>query len=69
MKFILNKRLKQVLLILGIGCLISALLLFIGMVSGLTPLPEQFIDGESTIHSVARIGIVGCLLAAIGSLD
>jgi len=69
MSFFLNKRLQQVLLIIGIGCLISSLLLFVGMVSGLTPLPEQFIDGESTVHSVARIAIVGCLLAAIGSLD
>jgi len=59
------KRTKSVLLILGVVFLVSAALLFISMLAGFTDMPTNVIAGESTVHSVARVAIVGCLLAAI----
>ena len=69
MQELVMKRTKSVLLIVGVVFLVSAALLFISMLLGFTDLPSNVIAGESTVHSVARVAIVGCLLAAIGSMD
>lgn len=69
MNIYLHPRIKKVLLVSGVALIGGALLLGIGMLSGLMPLQGQLIEGESTVHSVARVAIVGCLLAAIGSMD
>jgi hypothetical protein len=69
MQEIVMKRTKSVLLIVGVVFLVSAALLMISMVIGFTEMPANLIAGESTVHSVARVAIVGCLLAAIGSMD
>ena len=66
---VLIQRTKRTLFILGIVLLISTALASVAMVGGLFQLPEQLFAGESTVHSVARIAIVGCLLAAVGSMD
>ncbi|MGI9290890.1 MAG: hypothetical protein ACR2QG_06400 [Gammaproteobacteria bacterium] len=60
---------KRTLLILGVLLIVGTLLLAFTMVSGLVNLPEKLIAGESTVHSVARIAIIGCLLAAVGTMD
>jgi hypothetical protein len=61
------KRTKRVLLGLGVILLIGAVVLAMLMASGLMQLPEKLIAGESTVHTVARLAVVGCLLAAVGS--
>jgi len=66
---LLIKRSKQTLFILGVALLIGTLIVAIALTGGLLSFPDQIITGESTVHSVARIAIVGCLLAALGSLD
>ena len=63
------QRLKRVSLGLGITLLILTVLLVFFAVSGLVHLPEKLFAGESTVHSVARVAIVGCLLAAIGTME
>ncbi len=54
---------------IGVTLLAASLLLAAGIVMDFVQLPSALINGESTIHSVARLAIVGCLLAAIGSLE
>lgn len=63
------KRIKTFLLIAGVALLVSASILLISMLVGITDMPANLIAGESTLHSVGRVAIVGCLLAAIGSMD
>ena len=60
------KRTKRVLLGLGILLLLSSVVLLMLTVSGLMHLPEKLFAGESTVHTVARLAVVGCLLAAVG---
>ena len=60
---------RRVLLVLGIFLIVGTLLFLTAMVSGLINLPEKIIAGESTVHSVARVAIIGCLLAAISTLE
>jgi len=60
---------KRVMLVLGVVLIVGTLVLLTTMVSGLINLPEKLIAGESTVHSIARMAIVGCLLAAIGTLE
>ena len=69
MQELVMKRTKSALLIVGVVCLVAAALLFVSMLAGFTDMPTNVIAGESTVHSIARIAIVGCLLAAIGSMD
>ena len=63
------KRTKRTFLVLGLALLIGTLVLVFSMVSGLVNLPEKLIAGESTVHSIARVAIIGCLLAAVGTMD
>jgi len=63
------RRIKKYLLGSGIVLLIAALALMVTVVTGLIPLPEPLIAGESTVHSIARVAITGCLLAAVGAMD
>ena len=65
----LIQRVKHMLFILGIALLIGTAIVAIAAVGGFIQLPEILIAGESTVHSIARFAIVGCLLAAIGSLE
>ena len=61
------KRTKRILFGLGICLLVSSVVLVMLMVSGLMHLPEKLLAGESTVHTVARLAVVGCLLAAVGT--
>ena len=69
MNSLLARRMRHALLITGVLLIIIPALLFVAAVTGVLQLPEILIAGESPEHSVARIAIVGCLLAAIGTLE
>jgi hypothetical protein len=62
------RQIKSAALWLGIALLGVAALVFIAMLAGVVTAPQQFFAGESTVHSIARVAIVGCLLAAVGSM-
>jgi hypothetical protein len=63
------RRSKRTLFILGVVLLIGTLVVAAAMLGGLLNFPDQLVTGESTVHSVARIAIIGGLLAALGSMD
>lgn len=63
------QRIKRISLGLGITLLILSVLMAMVAFSGLVHLPEKLFAGESTVHSVARVAITGCLLAAIGTME
>ena len=69
MNTVVLQRIKHTLLVVGVLLLITTVLLFVATLMGLVRLPEQLIAGESTEHSVARVAILGCLMAAVGTLD
>ena len=62
----LNPRISKVFLLTGLALLGSACVIFVGDVAGVIELPEQILRGETTIHSVVRVAVLGCVLAAIG---
>lgn len=49
--------------------LIGTSIIAIAVVGGFIQFPENLIAAESTAHSIARFAIVGCLLAALGSME
>lgn len=53
----------------GIGLLITAAVLATGTAVGWVELPDRLFAAETTVHSLARLAVVGCLCAAIGSHD
>ena len=63
----LTPALKNYFFYTGLVLLALAILVTVSSLSGLVTLPETFLGNESTIHSVARIAVLGCVLAAIGS--
>ncbi len=63
------KRIKYGLLSTGICLLVLSLGAVILLLLGVIDAPNEILAGESTIHSVARFSIIGCLLAAVGSLE
>jgi uncharacterized BrkB/YihY/UPF0761 family membrane protein len=65
----LIQRIKRILFILGIVLLIGTSIIAIAVVGGFIQFPENLIAAESTAHSIARFAIVGCLLAALGSME
>jgi len=68
-KQILNPRTKRLFFVLGIALLVVTALIAVAALAGLARLPEQLFAGESTVHTVARVAIIGCLLAAVGSIE
>ena len=52
----------------GIGLLVSATLMGVLLSLGWFSF-SGFLAGESEIHMVARVAVLGCMLAALGSLD
>lgn len=63
------KRSQRIMLIVGVALLVGAALLLISTLTGIVTMPENLIAGESTVHSIARVAISGCLLAALGSFE
>jgi len=63
------RRIKRYMLGAGVGLLGIAFLMFAAFLLGAFDGPKEFIAGESTIHSIARVAIIGCLLAAVGSQE
>ena len=63
------QQLKRISLSLGIGLLALSVVLGIAALTGVIDLPQNLIAGESTVHSIARVAIVGCLLSALGTMD
>lgn len=51
----------------GIALLIIAPCLGLGELLGLFKMPEVFLMGESPLKTYARIAVLGCVAAAIGS--
>lgn len=47
---------------------LSALALIFNL-GGLLALPETILGGENTLHSLARVAVTGCMMAAIGSWE
>jgi hypothetical protein len=66
---VIIQRTKRTLLILGVALLVGTAIFSIALLTGFFQLPEELIAGESTVHSIARVAIVGCLLAALGSFE
>jgi hypothetical protein len=62
----LNPRISKVFLLAGLALIASACVMFVGELAGVIQLPEQILRGETTIHSVVRVAVLGCVLAAIG---
>ena len=62
-------RFKNILVIIGVGLLIIAAVLLLTMQTGIIDMPEYLLPGESPIHSIARVAIIGCLLAAVGTRE
>ncbi len=69
MNRILIQRIKRTLFVLGIAFLIGTVIISIAVVGGFIQFPENLFAGESTVHSIARFAIIGCLLAALGSME
>ena len=69
MNRILIQRVKRSLFFLGIALLIGTAIIAIAALGGFIQFPENLISGESTVHSIARFAIVGCLFAALGSME
>ena len=65
----LIQRIKRTLFVLGIAFLIGTVIISIAVVGGVIQFPENLIAGESTVHAIARFAIVGCLFAALGSME
>ena len=63
------RRFKRYMVGTGVFLLVGSFVALLLVLVGALNLPQELIQGESAIHSVARVAIVGCLLAAIGSLD
>lgn len=63
------QRLQRILLVTGVLLIIATVLLFGAAITGLMHLPEKLFAGESAEHSIARVAIIGCLLAAIGTME
>lgn len=51
---------------IGIVLLAIAALLFLGGLTGLVPVFETKVFGQSGLRGLASIAVAGCLLAAIG---
>jgi hypothetical protein len=61
------QRTKRIMLGLGIFLLASSVVLLILIVAGIMQVPEKLFAGESSVHTVARLAVIGCLLAAVGT--
>jgi len=66
---VLIQRTKRTLFVVGVALLIGTAIVVIALAGGLFELPQNLFAGESTVHSVARVAIIGCLLAALGSME
>ena len=62
-------RLQPACFIAGVALLLGAALLLLAQVMGLVSIESLLPGGESAPPSVARVAVVGCVLAAIGSWD
>ncbi|MBT8422757.1 MAG: hypothetical protein HKN56_10750 [Gammaproteobacteria bacterium] len=52
---------------LGFALIGLSVVLLAGLSTGQVQMPAALLATESAVHSVARIAVVGCLCAAIGS--
>ena len=53
----------------GIFLIITATVMLAAYLAGLLNLPAQLFAAESTVHSITRLAVIGCIFAAIGSSD
>lgn len=60
---------KNGLFYAGLALIGFAAVVFISDLSGLLALPASVVGDETTLHSLARVAVIGCVLAAIGSWE
>jgi len=65
----LTPRLQNILFYSGILLIALSALALILNLSGLITFPETILGSENTLHSLARVAVIGCALAAIGSWE
>ncbi len=63
----LSTRVRAGFFYAGLGLLVAAVGILLGELFGLVALPASLITGESALHSVVRLAVIGCVFAAIGS--
>ena len=54
---------------LGIALIAFSVVLFGGFLTGVVDIPDELAAAESPVHSIARVAVVGCICAAVGSID
>ena len=69
MNTMLTTTLKRSLFRTGVLLIAVAAVTFIFDVSGLLSLPVTMLGDETTLHTLARVAVIGCVLAAIGSWE
>ena len=65
----LPTRLQTFLFYSGMALIALSALALILNLSGLLTFPETILGSENTLHSLARVAVLGCALAAIGSWE
>ena len=60
--------LRKPLYYLGLASLVMATVLFANHATGIVPL-NGLLGSEAALHTIGRIAVSGCILAALGSLD
>jgi len=65
----LTPRLQTLLFRSGIVLIALSALALILNLSELLTFPETILGSENTLHSLARVAVLGCALAAIGSWE
>jgi hypothetical protein len=69
MSTILTTTLKRRLFGSGVLLIAVALVTIICELTGLLSLPVTMLGDETTLHTLARVAVIGCVLAAIGSWE
>ncbi len=61
-----SETVRKSFLYVGIALLTASVVVFLGEVSGVLQLPANLLAGETSLHSIVRVAVAGCVLAAIG---
>jgi hypothetical protein len=60
---------KNFMKLIGVTFLLTSLIIFIGVLIGITDITSYQVLGHSGIRSIAALAVSGCLIAAIGFHD
>jgi hypothetical protein len=61
-------QLRKVSYFTGIALFLVAAVLMLSHSLGMVTF-DSLMPGESPVHSIARVAVIGCLLAAVGSIE